>query len=57
MILPVKCPLTVPGTLAWLRWGIALSVPGTPAAWSRWGMRVGIISHPLTALENVLPEL
>jgi len=26
MSLAVKCPLTVPGTLAWLRWGIALTV-------------------------------
>jgi len=44
----------VPGTLARLRWGIAWTVPGAQVAWPRWGTKVGIISHPLTALERIL---
>jgi len=55
MSLAVKCPLTVPGTFAWLRWGAALTVPGAPVAWPRWETRAGIISHPLIALEHPLP--
>jgi len=46
MSLAVKRPLTAPGTLAWLRSGIALTVPGALVAWPRWGTRVGIISQP-----------
>jgi len=37
MILAVKHPLTIPGTLSCLRQGTALTVPGAPVAWSRWG--------------------
>jgi len=57
MRLADKHPLTVPGTLAWLRWGIALAVPGAPVTCPRWVLRAGTISHPLTALERILPEL
>jgi len=46
---------STPGTLAWLRWGIALTVPGTPVARPKWGTKAGIISHPLTALGHILP--
>lgn len=48
----VKQPLTIPGTLARLRWGAAPTVPSIPVAWLRQGMRAGIVSHPLTALEH-----
>jgi len=37
MSLAVKCPLTIPGTLAGLRWRIALTIPGALVAWPRWG--------------------
>jgi len=57
MSLAVKRPLAVPGTLARLRWGAALTVPGAPVAWPRWGTRVGVISHPLRALEHILSTL
>lgn len=50
----VKCPLTVPGTLAWLRWEAALSIPGIPVAWPRWEARAGIINHP-DSLGTFLP--
>jgi len=51
MSLVVKHLFTIPGTLARLRWGAALTIPGTPVAWSRWGKKAGMISHSLTALE------
>ena len=31
----VKCPLTVPGTLTWLRQGVMRTVSRTPMAWQK----------------------
>jgi len=47
----------IAGTLEWLRWGIALTVPGAPVAWPRWGTKTGIISHPLITFKCILPKL
>lgn len=55
--LVVKHLLIILGTLGKLRWAAVLTVPGTPAASPRWEMTVGIISHPLTALECSLSEM
>jgi len=55
MSVVVKCSLTAPRTLPWIRWGAAVTLPGAPVAWPRWGTRAGIISYPPTASEHTSP--
>lgn len=51
----VKCILTVPEIIAWLRWGWHSLYQGLLLPPQ--GGEQEIVSHPLTALEHYLPEL